>query len=126
MGNVIFRCASRPRFRTTFAQYICDIFFETPTNVDFTGYTDDNTPYTCSSNIENVLVNLQGELEKMFHWFSRNHLVINAGRCQLLASSKTPVDIHIFNTEILNEEKVKLLEENLEGRLNFDFHVNTL
>ena len=33
---------------------------------------------------------------------------------------------HIFNTEILNEERVKLLGVNLEGRLNFDFHVNTL
>ena len=44
----------------------------------------------------------------------------------LLTSSKTPVDIHISNTEILNEERVKLLGVNLEGRLNFDFHVNTL
>ena len=26
----------------------------------------------------------------------------------------------------LNEEKVKLLRVNLEGRLNFDFHVNTV
>ena len=41
-------------------------------------------------------------------------------------SSKTPVDIHISNTEILNAEKFKLLGINLEGRLNFDFHVNTL
>ena len=37
-----------------------------------------------------------------------------------------PVDTHISNTEILNEKKVKLLGVNLEGRLNFDFHVNTL
>ena len=28
-----------------------------------------------------------------------------------------PVDIHIFNTEILNEDKVKFLGVNLEGRL---------
>ena len=34
--------------------------------------------------------------------------------------------VHISNTEILNEERVKLLGVNLEGRLNFDFHVNTL
>ena len=62
----------------------------------------------------------------MFHWFSTNNLVANAGKCHLLTSSKTPVDIHISNTEILNEERVKLLGVNLEGRLNFDFHVNTL
>ena len=102
------------------------MFFETPANIDFSGYADDNTPYTYSSNIKNVLDNLQGALEKMFHWFSTNHMVANGGKCHLLTSSKTPVDIHISNTEILNEERVKLLGVNLEDRFNFDFHVNTL
>ena len=101
------------------------MFFETPANIDFAGYPDDNIPYTYSSNIENVLDNLQGASEKMFHWFSTNHLVANAGKYHLLTSSKTPVDIHISNTEILNEERVKSLGVNLEGKLNFDFHVNT-
>ena len=102
------------------------MFFEAPANIVFPGYADDNTPYTYSSNIKNVLNNLQGVLEKMFHWFSANNLVANAGKCHPLTSSKTPVDIHIANTEILHEERVKLLGVNLEGRLNFDFHVNTL
>ena len=31
--------------------YICNMFFETPTNIDFAGYEDDNTLYKCSSNI---------------------------------------------------------------------------
>ena len=101
-------------------------FFETPANIDFAGYADDNTPYTYSSNIKNVLDNLQGALEKMFHWFSTNNLVANECKFYLLTSSKTPVDIYISNSEILNEERVKLLGVNLEGRLNFDFHVNTL
>ena len=78
-------------------------------HIDFAGYADDNTPYKYSSKIENVLHNLQGALEKMFHWFSTNRLVANAGKCRLLTSSKTSVDIHISNTEILNEERVKLL-----------------
>ena len=102
------------------------MFFETPANIDFAGYEDANTPYTYSSNIENVLDNLQGALEKMFHWFSTNNLVANAGKCHLLTSSKTPVDIHIYNTKVLNEKRVKLLGVNLEGRLNFDFHMSTL
>ena len=53
--------------------YICDIFFETPTNIDFAGYADGNASYIYSSNIKNVLDNLQGALQKMFHWFSTNH-----------------------------------------------------
>ena len=50
----------------------------------------------------------------MFHWFSTNHEIANAGNCHVLTSSKTPVD------------RVKLLGVNFEGRLNFDFHVNIL
>ena len=85
------------------------MFFETPANIDFAGYADDNTPYTYSSNIKNVLDNLQGALEKMFHWFSTNNLVANAGKFHFLTSSNTRVDILIYDTKILNEEKVKLL-----------------
>ena len=59
-------------------------------------------------------------------WFSVNGLVANAGKCHLLPSSKISIDIHISNTEILNEEKVELLGVNREGRVDFDFHVNTL
>ena len=34
--------------------------------------------------------------------------------------------LNISNAEILNAEKIKLLEVNLEGRLNFNFHVNQI
>ena len=46
--------------------YICDMFFETPKNIDFAGYGDNNTPYQYSSNTEEVLKNLQGTLEQFF------------------------------------------------------------
>ena len=64
------------------------MFFETQKNIDFAGHADDNTPYTYSSNIEEVLENLQGALEQLFQWFAANHLVANAGKCHLLTSSK--------------------------------------
>ena len=31
-----------------FIIYICDVFFETPANIDFAGYADDNTLYAYS------------------------------------------------------------------------------
>ena len=73
-----------------------------------------------------MLDNLQDALVKLFHRFSTSHLVANTGKCHLLTCYKSPVDIHISNTEILNEERVKLLGVNLEGRINFDLHLNTL
>ena len=102
------------------------MFSETPENIDFAGYADDNTPYTYSSKIEYVLTNLQGASEKLFFWFSANHLVANAGKCHHLTSSNFPVDIRIANTKVSNVERVKLLGVNIAGRLNFDYHVNTL
>ena len=103
------------------------MFFETPENIDFAGYADDNTPYTYSSKIELLLLNnLQGASKNLFSWFSANHLVANAGKCHLLTSSNLPVNIRITNTTISNVERVKLLGVNIEGRLNFDYHLNTL
>ena len=101
------------------------MFFETPKNIDFAGYADDNTSYTCSSNIEEVLENPQGTSEQLFQWFPANHLVVNAGKCHLLTSSKIN-NIAISNINVSSEQKVKLLGINLESRLNFDYHVNTL
>ena len=108
-----------------FSIYICDMFLETPANIGFAGYVDDNTPYTYSSNIKNVLYNLKEALEKMFHWFSSNNLGANARECHLLTSPMTHVDMHISNTEILNEARIKLLVVNFEGKLKFDSQVNT-
>ena len=62
--------------------------------------------------------------ENLFYWFSANHLVANAGKCHLLTSSNLPVDI-ITNNKISNVERVKLLRVNIEGRINFNDHVNT-
>ena len=93
------------------------MFSKTQKNIDFAGYADDNTPYTYYSKTEHVLTNLQGSSEKLFSWFSANHLVANPGKCHLLTSS---------NTKISNVERVTLIGVNIEGRLNFGYHVNTL
>ena len=76
------------------------MFFETPKTIDFAKYADDNTPYTCSSNIEEVLENLQGVLEQLFQWLCANHLVANAGKCHFFTSSKITNNIAISNTNV--------------------------
>ena len=79
------------------------MFFETPKNIDFVGYADDNTSYTCSSNIDAVLENLEGALEQFLQWFSANYLVANTGKCHLLTSSKIANNIAISNTNVSSE-----------------------
>ena len=70
-------------------------YLKNPENKDFSGYADDATRHTSSSNIEKLPGNIQETLEKMFHWFSTNLLLASTGKYLLLASSKTPVNIHI-------------------------------
>ena len=94
--------------------------------IDFAVYPDDNTPYTYASKMEHILTNLQGASEKLFHRFSVNHLVKIAETFHPLTSSYLPVDIRITNTNISNEERIKLLEVNFEGRFSPDYHVNKL
>ena len=103
-----------------FRTYICDMFFKTTENINFTGFVDDNTPYKYLSKIKYILTNLQGTSEKLYPWFSANHLAKNAGKSHLLTSSNLPVDIRITYTKILNAERVKLIEVNFEGRLGFN------
>ena len=62
--------------------YISDMFLETPENIDFARYADDNTPYTYSSKIEHV-----NHFRKTLFLVFANHLVENAGKCHLLTSS---------------------------------------
>ena len=113
--------------RTTFIQYLCPWYvFRNPRKYYFARYADDNTPYTHFSKIEHVLTNLQGASDKLFHWFSENHLVANARQRHLLSSSNLLVDIPIANTKISNVERGKLLGVNFQDRLNFDYHVNIL
>ena len=82
------------------------MFCETSKNIVYAGYADDNTPYTCSSNIEVVLKNLQWALEQLFYWFSAYHLVANAGKCHLLTSSNITNNIDISNTNVSRKQKV--------------------
>ena len=73
-----------------------------------------------------MLENLQGALEQLFQCFSANHLVANVGKCHRITSSKITRNIGISNANVSSKQKVQLLGINLESRLNFDYHVNTL
>ena len=75
--------------------------------------------------MQTVRNNLQEVIEKLLPWFSPNYLVANADKGHLLISSKTAIDINTSDATVSNEKRVKLRVINLEGRLNFDFHVDT-
>ena len=108
-----------------FNTYICDLFYDID-DLDFASFADDNTPYSCLSDMISVLGQLKGGIDKIFDWFKKNFLKGNADKCHLITSSKTPVGIEVANMTIMSEEKVKLLGIHIDNRLNFDYQISQL
>ena len=102
-----------------------DLFFGIG-DLDIASYADDNTPYTFSSELDVALEKLRSYTIKIFEWFHNNRLKSNAGKCNLITSSTSPVEIQIENTIISSVKRVKLLGVHIDGRLDFDYHVNQI
>ena len=62
----------------------------------------------------------------MFEWFHNNRIKSNTGNCNLITSSTSPVEIQIENTIISSVKRVKLPGVHIDGRLDFDYHVNQI
>ena len=105
--------------------YICDLFLEN-SDVDIANYTDDNTPYACSSDLDSVIFKLQKNTEIIFRWFYNNNLILNAEKCHLIMSTKRNLEIKVLSCSTRNEDSVKLLGIHLNNDLNFDYHVNQI
>ena len=108
-----------------FNTYICDLFYDFDF-LDFVSFADNNTPYSCLSDMISVLGQLKGGNDEIFDWFKKLFLKGNADKCYLITSSKTPVEIKVSNITIMCEEKVKLLGIYIDNRLNFDCYISQL
>ena len=108
-----------------FNSYICDLIYDID-DINLASFADDNTPYSCLSDMIYVLGQLKGGIDKIFDWFKKNILKGNADKCHLITSSKTPVAIEVANMTIMSEEKVKLLGIHIDNRLNFDYLISQL
>ena len=51
-----------------FNAYICDLFYDID-DLDFASFADDNTPYSCLSDMISVLGRLKRGIDKIFDWF---------------------------------------------------------
>ena len=53
-----------------FNTYICDPFHDID-DLDFASFDDDNTPYSCLSDVISVLGQAKGGIDKIFYWFKK-------------------------------------------------------
>ena len=73
--------------------YICNLFYGIG-DLDIASiasYAGDNTPYTFSSELDVTLKKLRSYTIKVFEWFHNSRLKLNAGKCNLITSSTSPL-----------------------------------
>ena len=90
-------------------------------------YADDTTPYFLGSTIAKVLKNLYSLTKKLFSWFTNNQIKANDDKCQLILSSTEEDEaIQIEKSTIKCWRVKKLLAININYKLKFDTHVETI
>ena len=93
-------------------------------------FSDDNTLYTCNTNIQTVLNRLTNDTNRIIEWFSHNSMIANPEKFQLMFLGKNLNYDELFITLdkdiLLPTAEVKLLGVTLDNSLNFKTHVKSM
>ena len=85
------------------------------------------TSYTVASITTEVLENLSSITKKLFTWFANNQMKANDDKCHLLLSSPDDSAVIQIEDSTLKCSKVKkLVGVNIDYKLKFDIHVETI
>ena len=95
-------------------------------DVKFASYADDNTIYYSGNIIEDVINGLQHSANELFNWFADNQMKGNTDKCHLITSTKDAPNIQVGQSFIETSNCEKLLGINIDCKLTFDAHINTL
>ena len=105
--------------------FLCDLFFEDESSY-FANNADDTTPYTVGSNTTEVLTNLSCHAQKLFTWFANNQMKANYDKYHLLLSTQESASIQVENFTIKSSKAKKLIGINIDNKLKFDIHVESI
>ena len=86
-------------------------------------YADNTTIYSCRTDTQSVIAELQITANKRFHWFECNHLKTNPGKNHLLLSTKTPINVSIGDVLLTTSITETLLGIAIDSELSFDQHL---
>ena len=62
-------------------------------NIDFTNYADDTTPYVIRDGSKEVIGSFKNALADLFCWFASNQMKANPDKCHLTASCDNEMSI---------------------------------
>ena len=78
--------------------------------LDIVNYADDNSPFSCTINIPQVLDNLKMEACVILKWIRDNEVKANPDKFHMVLSEKSPIYlIEVEGEKVFNSEKKKLL-----------------
>ena len=89
-------------------------------------YADDNTPFVSGDTPLNVIASLENVIEKLFEWFTNNHIKANHDKFHLLMSTLTPISIKVKDYIIKNGDNEKLLGVTVDANLDFNCHLDSI
>ena len=94
-------------------------------------FADDNTLSSFAKTIENLVSILESESEIAINRFKINHMIVNLGKFQAIIfdehkGKSTNRTININQKKIKAVAKVKLLETEIDDKLNFNHHINNI
>ena len=96
---------------------------------DICNFADDNTLYSCSKSIAEILEPLKHDIISLLAWFKSNQLVANPDKFQLMflgIPKSAEYDLLLYGHRIKPSDHVKLLGITIDNKLKFDLHVNNL
>ena len=82
------------------------------------------TPYSCGTDTQSVIVQLQITVNKLFHWFEYNYLKANPCKSHLLLSIKTPLNVSIGDVSLTTSTIETLLGIIIHSEPSFDQHLS--
>ena len=93
---------------------------------NFTGYSDEYTPFLVRDNIPDVISALEEIGKKILVWISDNRMKLNNDKCHLLLNMQSQNFLKIKNFNIKNSFSEKLLGITFDCKLNFSNHIKNI
>ena len=105
--------------------FINDMFYFVK-ETKIANYADDNTIYTITNKIEDLLKILEDETSIILKWFRTNEMKSNNEKCHLIISNKETQTLTLGKEVIHSKNSVELLGINIDKNLNFTDHISNL
>ena len=95
-------------------------------NTEICNFADDNTIYSCGTNLDRIIIDLEEDLCQALEWSDSNRLVANPSKFQMMFLGTKRNDRICMEINGAPSASVKLLSITIDAGLNFDQHVKTL